>query len=357
MNNNPTPPFKISIESPSVPFHPNLVVGSKLSMTSGFLVCTIFTLGFVGGLYVFPGARIGGQQRISNHHPRVIVQRMKAVVATCFFSFLGVWAVLNGSNMFIQELSTIDQLKTTFTLVGLNLPYNFLKILSIAALPLLLTCTLFLGPLTILLINHQLPFQSHFSWRHNLLEPITSLLGFRTYIFAPLAEEFVFRCCMVPILVYSGYHPSHIIFYSPLFFGIAHLHHAWEYFVNNGRDAIAAQVAIQRAIFQLLYTTLFGWLATFLFLRTGISTFILAPFLSHSFCNIMGFPSIDLEDTTTVLRYDQSSLANPIAFINEGSLAITEIRRAHTKSRYLAQLCANKTIVSKELDFTIALKS
>jgi hypothetical protein len=42
-------------------------------------------------------------------------------------------------------------------------------------------------------------------------------------------------------------------------------------------------------VFQLVYTTLFGWYASYLFLRTGS---ILPPILSHIFCNIMGLPPI-----------------------------------------------------------------
>ena len=41
------------------------------------------------------------------------------------------------------------------------------------------------------------------------------------------------------------------------------------------------------AAFQLIYTTIFGMLASFLFLRTGS---ILPPFSAHVFCNIMGLP-------------------------------------------------------------------
>jgi len=39
------------------------------------------------------------------------------------------------------------------------------------------------------------------------------------------------------------------------------------------------------AVFQLSYTTLFGWYASYLFLRTGS---VIPPLLSHVFCNIMG---------------------------------------------------------------------
>ena len=40
-------------------------------------------------------------------------------------------------------------------------------------------------------------------------------------------------------------------------------------------------------LFQLSYTTAFGWLATYLFLRTG---HLLAPVLAHCACNYLGLP-------------------------------------------------------------------
>ncbi|KXZ55172.1 hypothetical protein GPECTOR_3g319 [Gonium pectorale] len=39
--------------------------------------------------------------------------------------------------------------------------------------------------------------------------------------------------------------------------------------------------------FQMLYTCVFGWLATYLFLRTG---HLAAPVVAHMFCNWAGFP-------------------------------------------------------------------
>ena len=38
-------------------------------------------------------------------------------------------------------------------------------------------------------------------------------------------------------------------------------------------------------VFQLGYTTLFGWFAAYLFVRTGS---VLPPLVPHVFCNVMG---------------------------------------------------------------------
>lgn len=51
--------------------------------------------------------------------------------------------------------------------------------------------------------------------------------------------------------------------------------------------ASSASPAPAQVTFQFAYTTLFGWLATFLFLRTG---HLAAPLAAHVFCNWAGFP-------------------------------------------------------------------
>lgn len=74
---------------------------------------------------------------------------------------------------------------------------------------------------------------------------------------------------------------------SPLIFGLAHLHHFYEFRVTHPRTPL--HIAIARSILQLSYTSLFGAYATFLFLRTGS---LLAVILVHAFCNCMGLPRL-----------------------------------------------------------------
>lgn len=44
---------------------------------------------------------------------------------------------------------------------------------------------------------------------------------------APLSEEFVFRACMMPLILQS-FSPIVAVFITPLFFGTAHVHHIAE---------------------------------------------------------------------------------------------------------------------------------
>lgn len=76
---------------------------------------------------------------------------------------------------------------------------------------------------------------------------------------------------------------------TPLYFGIAHLHHAWEIYKSGGYTKRARTTAFLTCAIQLAYTTVFGWYANFLFMRTGT---VWAPFLAHVLCNMMGLPRL-----------------------------------------------------------------
>ncbi|CAG8452909.1 4536_t:CDS:10 [Paraglomus brasilianum] len=248
-----------------------------------------------------PDTRIGGggNDLLTKNHPKVILQRMKTVGLTCVLSFFGVWALISGYDGFTDK-SFYLQLETTARLVGLTLHFDILQLIGLIVYPLTLTCILFAGPLFILWLNKGLPFQSNFSWRSDVYDRFVSLIGFRNYIYAPTSEEFVFRCCMIPLLHYAGYTSVQIIFLSPLLFGIAHVHNAWDYYVAYGRDAKSLKLGILTSLFQFSFTSVFGWYASFLFLRTGS---LIAPAVVHSFCNIMGFPSLDVSRHSTGLKF------------------------------------------------------
>jgi prenyl protein peptidase len=75
------------------------------------------------------------------------------------------------------------------------------------------------------------------------------------------------------------------IFLSPVIFGLAHFHHFYEFRVMHPHVPVVT--GLLRSLLQFGYTSLFGAYATFLFLRTGS---LLAVFVVHAFCNIMGLP-------------------------------------------------------------------
>ena len=83
-----------------------------------------------------------------------------------------------------------------------------------------------------------------------------------------------------------SYHLKPILL-TPLYFGIAHIHHFYEFTLTNQRTPLGPALAI--TLFQFSYTVIFGWYASFVFLRTGS---LLAVVLCHSFCNWMGLPRV-----------------------------------------------------------------
>lgn len=113
-----------------------------------------------------------------------------------------------------------------------------------------------------------------------------NVFAWRTFVVAPLTEEIVFRACMIPTLLCAGFQHLVIILFCPLFFGLAHLNHFWELVYLQKWDKKRAFLVVGM---QLGYTTVFGWYASFLHLRTGN---LLAPLVAHIFCNIMGFPDL-----------------------------------------------------------------
>ncbi|KER24957.1 hypothetical protein T265_07518 [Opisthorchis viverrini] len=91
------------------------------------------------------------------------------------------------------------------------------------------------------------------------------LVGVRNLLVAPLAEELIFRACIIFHLqrLYPSCHELCII--SPLFFSIAHFHHIYE----RVYDGESLWKAFLSALFQVGYTTVFGAYSGFLMLRTG----------------------------------------------------------------------------------------
>ena len=154
--------------------------------------------------------------------------------------------------------------------------------------PLLLTGLLFLGPLYVCYLDAELPLQSCFSWHRQVRCKFGSLLGIRNYLVGPLTEELVFRASILVPLFLAGVTHTNLVLASPAFFAIAHVHHAYNVYLQQGRSRHAAISGLVTATAQFAYTMVFGWYANFLFLRAGS---VWAPLSAHVFCNVMGLPS------------------------------------------------------------------
>lgn len=259
--------------------------GISLQLPTSIAVGSCFALAttFVGSLYVWTvwpftplqKANSGNGQHVptayQRDHPVIIKRRSASLLFVCLLSpiFLAVLAV------------KADDAGNGVAGLWRHIGVRWEGLLSAIALPFILTHVLFLGSH---LLNHLE------GMNHVYLQPYYWWLSFgnpiwvRNQVVAPATEEFVFRGCMVPLLVPilgSGL----TIFVAPLFFGFAHFHHIHEKLMTT---RLTLTQILPSSCFQFLYTSVYGAYSVFLFLRTG---HVIAPIVAHSVCNHMGFPN------------------------------------------------------------------
>ena len=117
------------------------------------------------------------------------------------------------------------------------------------------------------------------------MQSLRSWQGYRNYVAGPITEEVIFRSVLIPVHLMAGIPAGRIVLLTPLYFGIAHIHHFYEFRLTHPQTP--AVPALMRSAFQFAYTTLFGWFASFLYLRTGS---LYACIIVHAFCNWVGLP-------------------------------------------------------------------
>ncbi|KAF9174677.1 hypothetical protein BGX21_000418 [Mortierella sp. AD011] len=171
---------------------------------------------------------------------------------------------------------------------GISFPESIFLLANHIVVPLVLVSVLFMGPILMMFLSNELPFQQTYDWGIQM-RYVGGLTGMRNLVVGPISEEFIFRSCMVAVVAYSGAPSYAIIFGLPLVFGIAHIHHGYEAYLKRGATRRALLNATVLSLFQFAYTTIFGWFTTFLFLRTSN---LIGPCLCHTFCSIMGAPDV-----------------------------------------------------------------
>ncbi|KAK0623451.1 hypothetical protein B0T14DRAFT_564807 [Immersiella caudata] len=209
---------------------------------------------------------------LSRDAPSVIRARIRSVTISCFFCLAATAIIL--TNTAGVSPSTILHLTGIWPLALLDT----LRVLSLTAL-------LFLGPLF-----HYFIVDS--GWQDWLrLTPFHELHAewttWRNIVIGPVTEEFLFRSASIPLMLIARTSISKTIFLSPIIFGLAHVHHFYEFRLTH--PEVPAAAAFLRSIFQFAYTTLFGAYATFLYVRSGS---LLAACAVHAFCNCMGLPKL-----------------------------------------------------------------
>jgi len=275
-----------------------------LSTAFAHLLTILFAFTYVGSIYVSKNARLSFSPNVAparydqprrkednerwRDDPDVIKARLLAVTlatAACCAGFIGlVWRLVgSGQNTFPVALDA------ALPRLGVHLDFNHgIRYIY----PHLITPLLFLGPLYSRYLFRALPFQQNSSFKHDFVSTFFSWQGLRNYVVGPITEEIVFRACVLAVYHLSGASNTRMILFTPLSFGAAHIHHAWDTYSRYGRTPEAAKRAITASLFQLMYTTLFGSHCAFLFLRTGS---LLPPISAHVWCNMMGIPQIGWE--------------------------------------------------------------
>ena len=202
-------------------------------------------------------------------HPTTIRRRMTAILCTCLAApcYLWLWS---------------DKAASEGTPLPILLGIKWAGLLQALLYPLLLVIVLYAGPIVQHVTSNEPPYENE--------RERVNIIWLRNYVVAPFAEEFVFRGCMMPLLLPSLGVTCTVVF-SPLFFGLAHVHHIVEWARRREGSFLAACIPV---LVQLCYTSIYGMFSAFLLLRTG---HLVSAIVTHAFCNVMGFP--DFMDVRT----------------------------------------------------------
>ncbi|KAH7393189.1 hypothetical protein BKA64DRAFT_602243 [Cadophora sp. MPI-SDFR-AT-0126] len=241
-----------------------------ISTTSAVALLITYTVIYVAPFYLSSTTR--PSPTLSRDAPSVIRGRIRSVTTTCIICSIFTFVLLS-------SVETGTPIKSIH-LMGW-FPIGILEALKSVGL----TAILFLGPL----------FEGGIAeggWRdwirlRGLNTVISGWIGWRNFVAGPITEEVLFRSASVPLLLLARTSNTTIIFLTPIIFGLAHIHHFYEFRITHPDTPVIA--AIARSVLQLSYTTLFGGYVTFLYLRTGS---LLGVILVHAFCNWMGLPRV-----------------------------------------------------------------
>ena len=150
---------------------------------------------FVGSLYVWPNPH-----NYDRDHPAIIKQRTLSVmfvsVITPIFIFMFVADSDTDNNRDNIEIDKYEY--DWYVWLGISFTSKKELLLSICC-PLLLTGVLFLGPLLLMYLDDELPINKRnidLLLRYELVDPC----NLRTWIVAPVSEEWIFRACLFSLL-------------------------------------------------------------------------------------------------------------------------------------------------------------
>jgi prenyl protein peptidase len=226
-----------------------------MSPTSSLIWAFLTPFVFIGSIYIKkPSSSL-------RDHPEEIKRRFLMVLSGTFL-----WNTLFYNLFAHDHLSSKGPELQTWA--GLSLTSSsYISILSSLAV----TFVLYAGFLV------EQFFEEHYDFKFDIK-------AMRAYIIAPIAEECMYRSCLINDLVAGGF-GWNSIWISALIFGFSHLFRI-EDVLAAGRQITLMSLA--PVMFQVGFTTVFGLYVGYIFLVTGS---LYAVIIIHGFCNYMGIPS------------------------------------------------------------------
>lgn len=170
-------------------------------------------------------------------------------------------------------------------LCGLTNTFSIRTDLYNIAVALFKILLLYCGPIA----NYFVTGQSAHFW-DDIRDEYMNIWGFRDHVFAPITEELVYRAGVVSILQpYSS--DLSLTLYSPLLFGLAHIHHGVQLYC---KDKWPISQVVVSVLVQFAYTSVFGMVANRFYIASGENLW--CAIVVHGMCNLIGFPSFDMRE-------------------------------------------------------------
>ena len=117
---------------------------------------------------------------------------------------------------------------------------------------------------------------------------------FMEYIYGPFLEEMLYRGILFNIFHLSGFSSVQSGLVSSLMFGLSHLRHFFDFDYHKGK--------LPMILFQVIYTTLFGFYTTYAYSYSGS---IIAPIILHMSCNVLQLPRLNYLHDENAKKYKQ----------------------------------------------------
>lgn len=147
----------------------------------------------------------------------------------------------------------------------------------------------------------------------------------RNFIFAPITEEIVFT-----LIVQEDYNNKVKFINSILYFGIAHVHHGYELYVDENNAYSLANIAIS-CLFQMIYTSIFGHLNNIIYSRKSKYSKVVNCICTHAVCNYLGFPSLK----SNGLYFSSSKKTKKILYLYEALHALLLLLGLYVYIRFM----------------------